>query len=106
MGYVFLLLGIIMESAATIFLKDSMGFTVLLPVMLCFLCSILCNVFIAKALKTIKMSLAYATWYGSAVLIAALLSVFIYHEGVNLISIVGILIITIGIVLTNLGERG
>ena len=104
MGYLFLALGIVMEGCATIFLKNANGFTVIAPTILCFVCSILCNVFISKSLGTIKMSLAYATWYGSGVMIAALLSVFLYHEGIDIISVVGILVIVIGIVITNLGE--
>ncbi|MEL1135429.1 multidrug efflux SMR transporter [Desulfitobacterium sp. THU1] len=104
MGYVYMTLALLGEVAGTAFLKSSAGFSILIPTVLCVLAYIVCNLFIAKSLFTIKMSVAYATWYGAAVGIAALLSVFLYHESISLMAVIGLVFIIGGIVLANLGE--
>ncbi|AGA67929.1 cation/cationic drug transporter [Desulfitobacterium dichloroeliminans LMG P-21439] len=104
MGYLYLAFGLLGEVAGTAFLKSSSGFSVLIPTVLCVLSYIVCNLFIAKSLFTIKMSVAYATWYGAAVGIAALLSVFAYHESISPMAVVGLVLIIGGIVLANIGD--
>ncbi|MBQ3120061.1 MAG: hypothetical protein IJC12_04250 [Peptococcaceae bacterium] len=106
MGIFWLILGILMDAVGTVFLKNSLGFTVLMPAVLCLLCYIVCNVFISKSLSTIKLGIAYATWYGGAVLFAALLSIFVYHESLSPLAMVGLLILLVGIVISNLGDTG
>ena len=103
-GYLFLLLGIVMEGVGGYCLKISSGFSLLLPSVVCLLAYICCNFFIAKALGTTKMSIAYATWYGAGVGIAAVYSLYIFKESLSKNALIGIAVILIGIVITNLGD--
>ena len=105
MGLFFLSLGIVIDAVGTVFLKNSLGFTILLPAVLCVLSYIACNVCIAKSLATLKVGIAYATWYGGAVVLAAMLSVFVYHEGFGFMKLVGLGILLAGLVITNLGDH-
>lgn len=104
MGSFFLAVALIFEGMGTFFLKNSLGFSVLLPTLLCIGAYILCNLFIAKALNTIPMSVAYATWYGGSVVIAAVLGVLLYQESISLLAGFGLLLILAGIVIANREE--
>jgi len=106
MGILYLIAGIVMDAVGTIFLKNSIGFTFFVPAVLCLLSYVVCNIFISKSLATIKLGIAYATWYGGAVLFAALLSIFVYHESLSPLAMVGLVILLIGIVVCNLGDEG
>ena len=104
MGYVFLMLGIAAEGVGTMFLKNSQGFSLLMPTIFCLLGFLACNLFIARSLKSIKMGISYATWYGGGVMFAARLSSFLYHEVISAAESVGLGIVLVGIVVANLGD--
>ena len=73
-GYVMLALGILSEALATVFLKNALGFTVLVPSLICIVLYGACNFFIAQSVQSLKVSIAYATWYGAGIVAAAGLS--------------------------------
>lgn len=103
-GYVLLGMGILSEALATIFLKDALGFTVLLSSIICITLYGVCNFFIARAVQSLKVSIAYATWYGAGIAAAAGLSLFLYHEALSMPALAGIIMIAAGLVIANLSE--
>ncbi|MBR8465189.1 multidrug efflux SMR transporter [Campylobacter sp. faydin G-140] len=101
MGYLFLGLAIVFELAGTNFLKLSDGFTKLNYSFATLLAYGFCFYFLALSLKSIKLSIAYATWGGLGIILATMLSFFIFHEKVSIITLLGIALIVIGVVICN-----
>ena len=104
-GSVMLALGILSEALATVFLKNALGFTVLVPSLICIVLYGACTFFIAQSVQSLKVSIAYATWYGAGIVAAAGLSVFLYQEALSGLAFAGIVVTIIGLVLANLSER-
>lgn len=96
MGFVYLFIAIILEIAGTTFLKISNGFTVLLPSILTLISYGLCFYIFSQALKTIEISLAYAIWSAFGIMVVSIIGMIYFHESVNIMKILSILLIIIG----------
>lgn len=102
MYYVELVLAIIFELVGTNLMKMSAGFTKLWFSVGTLIAYASCFYFLALSLKGIKLNVAYATWGGAGIVLAVLVSYFLYHEGTSLTQVIGIVLIVIGVVITNL----
>lgn len=102
MYYVELALAIVMELIGTNPMKLSDGFTRLWFSVGTIVAYCFCFFFLALSLKGIKLNIAYATWGGAGIVLAALVSFFIFHEGVSGMQIFGITLIVVGVVIANL----
>ncbi|WP_206460632.1 DMT family transporter [Anaerovorax sp. IOR16] len=102
MEYFYLFLAIVGELIGTTFLKYSEGFTKLIPSILTLLFYGFCFFFFSKSLININLSIAYATWSAVGLIVSALISVFIFKEGITIIGIIAIIIIAAGVIVLNL----
>lgn len=96
MGFVFLFLSIMLEIAGTTFLKLSNGFTVLIPSFLTIISYVLCFYIFSHALKTIEISVAYAIWSAFGIMVISLIGMVFFHESINTVKVLSILLIIIG----------
>jgi len=60
--------------------------------------------FLAKAVKTIPVGVAYAIWEGSGVALITLVSVFVFNHVLNTQEMAGLVMAVSGILLVNAGE--
>lgn len=102
MGYFYLAIAIATELTGTTFLKYSEGYTKLGPSVISIVSYIVCFYTFSKSLSTVNLSVAYATWSAAGLIVTALISVFIFKEGITNIGIVAIVMITVGVVILNL----
>lgn len=102
MHYFELALAIIMELIGTNLMKLSNGFTHLWFSLGTLISYGLCFFFLSLSLKGIKLNIAYATWGGAGIVLAALVSFFLFHEHTSGLQVFGISLIVIGVVITNL----
>lgn len=102
MGYIYLIAAIIFEVLGTTMMKFSDGFTNLLPSIGLIVFYTLCFSFLTLALKTIDMSIAYATWCGIGIGLIALIGIYFFHEGLNAMKIISLALIIIGVMGLNL----
>ncbi|WP_261308835.1 multidrug efflux SMR transporter, partial [Staphylococcus aureus] len=58
------------------------------------------------AMKYLPLNISYATWAGLGLVLTTLVSVIIFKENINLISIFSITLIIIGVVLLNVFGSG
>lgn len=79
-------------------MKASNGFTKLVPTSLTI---IACFFFLARSLKNINLSVAYATWAGLGIILTSIVAVVVWHESISMPELVGITLIIIGVVLCN-----
>lgn len=103
MAYVCLALAIGAELVATTLLKYSEGFTRPLPSLLCVLAYMVCYYSFSKAIVSINLSVAYATWCGAGILATAAISLLVFRQKLSPVGITGVICITLGCVLVNLG---
>lgn len=101
LGYIELTLAIVGEVIGTNFMKASNGFTKLLPTGVTIIAYLACFFFLAQSLKTVNLSVAYATWGGVGIILTTLVAVFYWHESVSVPELVGIVLIIIGVALCN-----
>lgn len=99
LSYFLLALSIGLELFATTMLKASDGFTRPLQTILGYVGSFYT---LTHVLKYIPLSVTYATWSGVGLVVTALISVFIFSEGYNMYTILGIGLIVVGVVILNL----
>lgn len=84
MGYFELGIAIVAEVIGTNFMKASAGFSKLGPSAVTALAYIVCFYFLAQALKSINLAVAYASWSGIGIILTTIISVLVWHERVSL----------------------
>ncbi|UQS83029.1 DMT family transporter [Bombilactobacillus thymidiniphilus] len=102
MSYLYLLIAVVGEIFGTSLLKASNGFTNLGASIGALISYGLCFYFLSLSLRTIDLSVAYALWSGLGIVATTGVSYFIWHENLNLLTVLGLLLILIGIVIVNL----
>jgi small multidrug resistance pump len=103
MAYVLLLLAIVAEVIGTTLIRSTEGFTRLWPTVATLSCYGLAFFFLAQAVRTIPVSVAYAMWAGlGTAAIAAIGSAFL-GEPLTIAKVVGIALVVAGVVVLNLG---
>ncbi|RWW91805.1 DMT family transporter [Flavobacterium cerinum] len=101
MKYLFLGLAIIFEVIGSSFMKASSGFTKWLPSTIVITAYITCFYFLSLALKTIPLGVAYAIWAGLGIVLTTVVSIIIFKQKLDFAAIVGIILITSGVVVMN-----
>ena len=101
MPYLYLVIAIITEIIGTSFLKTAEGFTKLWPTLGTLISFGICFYFLSVTVKYLPLNVSYATWAGLGLVLTTIVSVVIFKENVNLISIFSIILIIIGVVLLN-----
>ncbi|HEI7258871.1 TPA: quaternary ammonium compound efflux SMR transporter QacG [Staphylococcus aureus] len=101
MHYLYLFISIATEIIGTSFLKTSEGFTKLWPTLGTLLSFGICFYFLSLTIKFLPLNITYATWSGLGLVLTTIISVIVFKENVNLISIISIGLIVIGVVLLN-----
>lgn len=102
MSYIMLAGAITLELIATTLLKYAEGFTKPLPTVGCLILYGLCFFLLSRAIEHIHLEIAYATWSGVGIVVTTLVSVFLFHQRVNLPTVLGIVLVLTGCVLMNL----
>jgi len=97
MGYLFLLLTIIAESVAVIFMKLSNGFQYKVQAAIAVVSYILSFIFLTYALKHMPVGLANAVWAGASTVLVAVLGVFIFKEQLSITQVIFLSLIVIGL---------
>ncbi|APM38511.1 DMT family transporter [Clostridium kluyveri] len=98
MEWVYLILAIILETLGTTFMKNSEGFTKLLPALGTLLTYGLCFIFLSMSLKKIPVSVAYAVWGAAGITIISVIGIFVFKESVSVLKMVSILFIVLGVI--------
>lgn len=98
MGYVYLLLTILTESAAVLFMKSSNGFQHKANSIIAVVAYMLSFIFLTLALKRMPVGTANAIWAGASTLLVAVLGVFVFKESLNARQMVFLALIVIGLV--------
>ena len=86
MGYIYLLLTVVSESLAVVFMKSSAGFQHRLFTVFAIVCYGLSFVFLTLALKSLPAGLANAIWAGASAVLVAILGVILFGEKLSTVT--------------------
>lgn len=103
-GWLMLGAAIACEIVGTTMMKLSESLTrwIWIPPMLVFY--LIALLFLALALKSIEVGIAYAVWAGVGTLLIALIGVLFFKESVSVIKVVSIALVIVGVVGLNLAD--
>ena len=101
MGYIFLALAIVLELCGTTCMKLSDGFSHKFFAAATLTFYGFCFYFFALSLKSVQLNIAYATWGGLGVVLAAVVAKIFFHESISTPGLIGIILIVVGVVLCN-----
>ena len=98
MGYWYLTIAIITEVVATRALKESDGFSKLVPGMVVVVGYCASFYFLGLVLKTIPIGVAYAIWAGLGIVLITIVGAVTFGQKMDIPAIIGIALITGGVV--------
>ena len=101
-SYAFLLFAVVLGTASNSFAKSSDGFTKLLASLASAITIILCMYALSNVMKNIPMGITYASFAGLCILATAAVGVYKYGQIPSLSSMLGLLLIIIGVLIVNL----
>ena len=97
MKWIYLLLAIITEVVATTALKESQGFTKVMPSLIVVIGYSLTFFLLSLTLKHMSVGITYAIWSGMGILFISLIGYFRYNQSLDTPAILGMLFIGIGV---------
>lgn len=98
MGNLFLVLTILAETGAVIYMKLSAGFQHTLYTIIAFVLYGLSFLFLTLALKYLPTGIANAIWAGASTILVVLLGVLIFKEKLSILQIVSLMLVVAGLV--------
>jgi len=101
-AYIFLILAIAFEVLSTSFLKDTNGFTKLYPSLVVIVALCICLFLMSHSMKFIPVGIVYASWAGLGIVAITIIAVIKYNQMPNIPTMIGIVLIVIGVVVVNL----
>jgi small multidrug resistance pump len=104
-NWLFLSVAILTEVIATSALKASNGFTKLWPSLLVVVGYGLSFYFMALALHTIPVGIAYAVWSGVGIILITLIARVAFDQRLDLPAFIGMALIVIGVIVMNLFSK-
>lgn len=105
MTWVYLLIAIIAEVAATLALRPSQGFTVLLPSLVVVAGYAAAFFFLSLTLNSIPVGIAYALWSGIGIVLISVIGWAWFGQALDTPAILGIALIAAGVAVLNLFSK-
>ena len=102
MGYWYLIIAIIAEVLATSALKQSDGFSRLLPSLVVMVGYGASFYFLSLVLRTIPVGVAYAVWAGLGIVLITIVGAVLYDQKMDMPAVLGIGLIISGVVVLRL----
>ncbi len=97
----FLALAIALEITGTSFVKDTEGFTRWVPSIICLVTICFSYYLMSHVVGFIPVGITYATWSGLGIVAITIIGVFKYNQIPNIPTIIGLVLIIIGVIIVN-----
>lgn len=105
MPYLYLSIAIVAEVIGTSFLKQSDGFTKLVPTLITATGYLIAFYFLSLTLRTLPVGIAYAIWSGVGIVLITAVAWFFQGQKLDLAAICGMALIVAGVLVLNLFSR-
>ena len=101
-AYIILIIAVALGTAANGFAKGAQGFTLLMPSIMTAITIVLCMFTLSLVMKVIPVGITYASFAGLCIIATVLVGVFKFDQTPNLYTIIGLILIIIGVLMVNL----
>ena len=101
-SYLFLGIAVFLGVTSNSFAKSAEGFTLLFPSIITAITIVLCMYALSLVMKNIPMGITYASFAGLTIIATVIVGVIKYNQVPNLYSIIGLILIVIGVLMVNL----
>ena len=101
-SYGFLILAIILGVTSNSFAKSAEGFTLLFPSFITGITIVMCMYALSMVMKNIPMGITYASFAGLTIIATVIVGVIRFNQVPNLYSLIGLVLIIIGVLMVNL----
>jgi small multidrug resistance pump len=105
MSWIYLLLAILAEVTGTTCMKLSQGFTKTVPSILLFVFYACSFTLMTLAIKKLEVSIVYAIWSGVGTALIAMIGILVFHEQMNALKVISIVLIIAGVIGLNVVAR-
>lgn len=105
MAYFYMFVAILSEIFATTMLKETAGFTVIVPSILTIIGYVVSFYMLSLCIQTIPTGVIYAIWSGAGIVGIAILGWIIHKQSLDLPAILGIAFILIGVLVIKLFSK-
>jgi small multidrug resistance pump len=105
MNYIFLAVAIVAEVIGTSFMKQSEGFTKLIPSLVTGTAYVLAFYCLSLTLKTIPTGVAYAIWSGCGIVLIATVAWIFQGQKLDAPAMIGMSLIVAGVMVMNLFSK-
>lgn len=95
---IYFIICVLCEQVGNLFLTYTEGFTVLWASAICLVAYFFTFFFFGKALKVLNLGVSYAVWGGISVVFVGILTVTLLHGTLTKVDIIGMAVITLGII--------
>ena len=104
-AYIYLFCAVIFGTASNSFAKNADGFSKLIPSLLSIITIILCMFCLSQVMKSIPIGITYASFAGLCIIATVLIGIIKFNQIPNIYSFVGLVLIIIGVLITNLLDK-
>ena len=101
-SYLFLVLAVVLGTAANTFAKSAEGFTLWLPSILTAITIVACMYSLSHVMKIIPVGITYASFAGITIIATTVIGVIKFSQTPNLYTIIGLGLIIVGVLMVNL----
>ena len=105
MKWIYLSIAIVAEVIATSSLKESQGFTRLIPSIITFIGYSFTFYFLSLTLRDIPIGITYAIWSGIGICLLSIIGYFRFNQTLDFGSIIGISLIGLGVIVLNIFSK-
>lgn len=104
-NYVYLIVAVVFEVIATTALKQTEGFTRLVPSLVSIVGYALAFYFLSLPLRTMPVGIVYALWCGAGILLITAIGWVWFRQTLDLPALAGMALILAGVVVINLWSK-
>ena len=101
-SYAFLAIAVILGVTSNSFAKSAEGFTLLFPSIVTGITIVACMYALSLVMKNIPMGITYASFAGLTIIATVIVGVIRFNQVPNLYSLIGLVLIIIGVLIVNL----
>ena len=101
-AYIILIIAVALGTTSNSFAKSAQGFTLLMPSIMTAITIVLCMFTLSLVMKVIPVGITYASFAGLCIIATVLVGVFKFDQTPNLYTIIGLILIIIGVLMVNL----
>ena len=101
-SYLFLVLAVLLGVTSNSFAKSAEGFTLLFPSIITGITIVACMYALSMVMKNIPMGITYASFAGLTIISTVVVGVIRFNQVPNFYSIIGLVLIVIGVLIVNL----